>query len=234
MTDTTPGYLLRALDIRNPAGTVIRHKIEELGLVRKNLAQDCGTSVNYISMITSPEGTGPSFATSTGPRIVEKVLDAELAHPLYLRPAERKNFARRRKLVMEAMTLMSLYHHAPRQAEEAHALFARFAAMVPGNVYRAALSLVGEAVLGPIVSMRAEVPLSAHRSARTGALRGRRYVTRRDLADMLYDIETDPQCEELFEARGRALVADGDREAALKGMLEGYEGLVEERQGAAA
>jgi hypothetical protein len=135
--------------------------------------------------------------------------------------------------MQDAMTLLSIHTQAPRQAGDAQALFARFAAMVPQITYRAALGLVGQAILGPLAPMKGEVAGPAAGQDWMGSRFAQRLTSRRLHAETLFDIDQSPRREEIFRVRGKAYMAAGMRREAMEKMIEGYEGLVAECEAAA-
>lgn len=221
-----PGMILQWFGITNPFGFVLGHKIKELGINRKQLAADSGIRhSNYISMLTRPNGSGASFATQTGPLLVKNLLAAEKKRPELLLPGERKNFSRRERAVTDAMILLSIYSSGCRQGDNPHELFTHFASIVPAQTYRNALTLVGEALLGPFPQ--------ANTSTTMGVLLWEEKVKfRRYMAESLYDFEDHHRALELFETRGKPEIEKGDPAKAIREMMGGFEGMQEEAQAA--
>lgn len=214
------GAIFEKLEISNPFGVVLRHKIEELGMIRKNLAADSGiTNRNYISMITSPTGTGASFSTPIGPNIVRCILEAEKKHPEYLSTSEQKNFHRREKTLMDAMMLLSIYSNAKRSDDDPHLLFRHVAAALPAHVYRNALILVGQALYGPVKKKK------GHLGDRTFDLR---MAARKVFSESLYDIDRHHDFPTLFDLFGKAEMDNGGQVAAVKAVSQALEGQQEE------
>ena len=215
----TYGLFLSMFQITNPFGLILKHKINELSINRKDLAHKAGIppeNINYLSILTSPKNRSASFATNTGPALIETILDIEAANKQYLPKRDKQNFPKHRKDFMDAMTLLSLYSYSCKHGTNPHALFTRFSSIVTPTVYTNAMTYVGEAIQGPVSRETNKHPLSM-------ALWSEKIERRRHFAGMIPILENHSIFDDLFVSRAKALIDKNDTRQALLEMIEGYE-----------
>lgn len=240
------GYVFEKFREPNPLGVWMKMMQIELGMKQTSLVSLLdGSSSSQVSMMFSRNHQGPSFATGAGQKLIEAIIEEERSqwrqlwgkhawgrvnpstapvndYPRY--PASRP------RVLRQAAFALSLWNIPGNDVQSSNREFFEMLTMVPDDVYRQMVSMLGEPLYGPVLAKNRDIgrnKLDGKPRQEKEGFSWRRM--RQDGVRCLIEAEREDRRDEIFDTKFSKLIRADDPHAAFQRVWERYEGLENER-----